>query len=102
MSIGYTGLSKGNLELATIIVALSFLLAIVAVPVWMTVFAAQYQVQVPMQDMVFSILSVLVAPMILGYVTRITLVRWLGERHFQRLQPLFPSIWSLAIFASFS
>jgi ACR3 family arsenite transporter len=98
MSIGYTGLAKGNLELATVIVALSFLLAIVAVPLWMTLFAAQYHFALPMRDMLQTILEVLIAPMILGYLTRLALVRWAGPKHFQALQPLFPALSLLAMY----
>ena len=92
MSIAYTGLAEGNIELATVAVALSFVLAVVAVPLWMMLFASQYQVVVPIKDMLMSILTVLIAPMILGYLTRLALVRWLGEKKFQQLQPLFPSL----------
>lgn len=98
MSIGYTGLSGGNIELATVTVALSFVLAVFAVPLWMMLFASQYQVAVPIQDMLMSILTVLIAPMILGYLTRLALVRQLGEKGFQRLQPLFPSLSLIAMY----
>jgi len=98
MSIGYTGLSEGNLELATVNVALSFVLAIVAVPLWMALFAANYHVTVPMRDMLVTILAVLIAPMILGYLTRIVLVRLLGEARFQKLQPIFPALSLIAMY----
>jgi arsenite transporter len=98
MSIGYTGLTEGNLELATVVVALSFVLAVVAVPVWMTIFAANYQVPIPIQDMLMSILTVLIAPMVLGYLTRLALTRGLGETRFRQLQPLFPSLSLLAMY----
>jgi len=98
MSIGYTGLAEGNLELATVAVALSFVLAVVAVPLWMSVFAANYQVPVPIYDMLMSILEVLIAPMILGYLTRLLLTRWLGEKKFSQLRPLFPSLSLLAMY----
>jgi len=99
MSIAYTGLAKGNLELATVTVALSFVLAVFAVPLWMMLFASQYQIAVPLRDMLMSILTVLIAPMILGYLTRLALVRWLGEKKFQRFQPLFPSLSLIAMYA---
>jgi arsenite transporter len=99
MAIGYTGLAKGDLEVATVVVALSFVLAVVAVPAWMLVFAGSYQVPVPIGDLVGSILSVLIAPMILGYVTRAALVRRLGSQGFARLQPLFPALSLLAMYA---
>jgi ACR3 family arsenite transporter len=43
MAIGYTGLAKGHVGLATAIVALSFVPAVGAVPLWMALFAAQYR-----------------------------------------------------------
>jgi ACR3 family arsenite transporter len=98
MAIGYTGLAKGHVGLATAIVALSFVLAVGAVPLWMALFAAQYQVPVPIGDMLMSIVTVLLAPMVVGSLTRLALVRWLGEQRFQRWQPLFPAISLLAMF----
>ena len=98
MSIGYTGLSKGNVQLATVSVALSFVLAVVAVPLWMRGFAARYRAPIPLQDMITSILTVLIAPMLLGYLTRLGLVRWLGHERFQRIHPLFPALSLLAIY----
>ena len=99
MAIGYTGLSKGDLELATVVVALSFVLAIVAVPLWMTVFASGYGIAVPMGDLINSILTVLVAPMILGYLTRQGLLRWLGNARFATLAPLFPALSLLGMYS---
>jgi ACR3 family arsenite efflux pump ArsB len=98
MSIAYTGLAEGNIELATVTVALSFVFAVFAIPLWMTLFAVQYQAVAPIQDMIMTILTVLVAPMILGYFTRLLLVRWLGEKKFQKLQPLFPSLSLMAMY----
>lgn len=66
MSIAYTGLAKGDVELATVIVAVSFVVAVVAVPAWMAVFAAGYGVAVPMGSLLGSILTVLIAPMAAG------------------------------------
>jgi len=99
MAIGYTGLAKGDLELATVVVALSFVLAIVAVPLWMAVFASRYGIAVPMGDLISSILTVLVAPMILGYATRRGLLRWLGSARFAAIAPLFPALSLLGMYA---
>jgi ACR3 family arsenite transporter len=98
MAIGYTGLAKGHVGLATAIVALSFVLAVGAVPLWMTLFAAQEQVPVPIGDMLLSIVTVLLAPMVVGFLTRLGLVRWLGKPRFQRWQPLFPALSLLSMF----
>ena len=99
MAIGYTGLAKGDLELATVVVALSFVLAIVAVPIWMSIFASRYAVPVPIGDLISSILTVLLAPMVLGYATRRGLLRWLGPVRFGAIAPLFPALSLLGMYA---
>ena len=99
MAIGYSGLAKGDLELATVVVAMSFVLAIVAVPLWMAVFASGYGIAVPMGDLISSILTVLVAPMILGYATRRGLLRWLGTARFAAIAPLFPALSLLGMYS---
>jgi arsenite transporter len=37
--------------------------------------------------------------MVLGFLTRLALSRWLGEKRFQQLKPLFPSLSLLAMYA---
>ena len=98
MAIGYTGLAGANIELATLSVALSFVIAVFSVPLWMTLFASHYAIPVPIKEMITTILTVLIAPMILGYITRRILVYWLGEKKFQKFQPFFPSISLLSMF----
>jgi ACR3 family arsenite efflux pump ArsB len=99
MSIAYTGLADGDIELATVVVAASFLVSVAAVPLWMSIFAARYHVPVPMHDLLVSILTVLIAPMILGYLTRRFLTRARGEQAVKRLHPLLASMSMLAMFA---
>ncbi len=92
MSIAYTGLSDGNIELATLVVASSFIFALFAIPFWLGIFAGQYHVASPMWQLIQTILIVLVGPMILGYLTRKVLEKQMGEKNFIKLAPLFPSI----------
>ena len=99
MSIAYTGLAKGDVELATVIVGFSFVVAVVAVPAWMLVFAAGYDTALPLGAMMGSILTVLIAPMFAGWLTRKGIVRWHGPGALSRLQPVFSSASMLAMFA---
>ena len=98
MSIAYTGLADGDLELATVIVASSFVLALVAVPVWMSVFASGYHVAVPLHDLLVSIGEVLLAPMLAGFATRYLIVRRRGHQAIKRLQPALGAASLLAMF----
>ena len=99
MSIAYTGLADGDLELATVIVASSFVLSLAAVPAWMTLFASGYSVPVPLHDLLVSIGEVLLAPMLLGLLTRYAIVRRRGHEAVKRLQPLLGAASMLAMFA---
>ncbi len=92
MSIGYTGLSGGNLELATVSVVTSFMVAIVAIPFWAKMLGGSFNVPVPMGLLLNTILMVLILPMVLGYLTRIILLRWLKEKGFRKIAPLFPAL----------
>lgn len=98
MSIGYTGLAEGNLELSTVAVATSFVTAIAAIPFWLSILAGSYNVPVPMGLLMNAILTVLILPMVLGYLTRLALIRGLGEKGFRRIAPLFPSITLASMF----
>ena len=98
MSIGYTGLVKGNLELATVVVAASFLAAIPAIPFWASIFGGQYQVAVPIDNLLWTVVTVLILPMILGYLTRTVLIRWLGKPGFSRIMPIFPIVTLVSMF----
>ena len=92
MSIAYTGFSRGNLELATIIVAFSFILAIVTVPGWLAVYAASAHVSVPTMLLIMTIIEVVFVPMALGIATRAALIKKKGTEGFLHLKPLFPAI----------
>ena len=92
MSIAYTGLSDGNIELATLIVASSFIFALFAIPFWLGIFAGGYHVVFPVWQLIQTILIVLVGPMILGYLTRKILEKKMGEKKFIKIVPLFPSV----------
>ncbi len=92
MSIAYTGLTDGNIELSTIVVAISFTLAIITVPLWLKIFASSLHVPISIWLLVKTILIVVVIPMILGILTRKYLLAKLGSEGFLRLKPLFPSV----------
>jgi ACR3 family arsenite transporter len=70
----------------------------VAVPAWMSVFAANYAVPVPLRDMLVSILEVLIAPMVLGYLTRRWVIRSRGQESLKEAQPVLASASMLAMF----
>ncbi len=98
MAIAYTGLSDGNLELGTIIVAISFTLAIVTVPGWLKLFASAYHLNVSAWLLIKTILIVVFIPFFFGYLTRIYLLKKVGKEGFIKIKPLFPSISLLGMY----
>ncbi|MBE0532223.1 MAG: arsenic resistance protein [Rhodospirillales bacterium] len=92
MTVGYAGLTKGNVELATIIVAISFLLALAAVPLWLALLGGAFDIPIPYASLGQAIVTMLVLPMILGYLSRRGLVARLGKEGFQRIMPFFPAV----------
>lgn len=92
MALGYTGITKGNVELATIILAVSFLLALPAVPIWLGLLSGRFDVPVPYLLLGRALLVILVLPMIFGTIARRLLVAWRGPENFARMAPVFPAV----------
>jgi ACR3 family arsenite transporter len=89
MVAGWTGFAKGNVALAMVIVALSLLISIVMIPIWMPVLAGVY-VQLDAWAMFKDILIVVVVPLILGDLTRRLILRFKGAGTFQQIRPILP------------
>ena len=98
MSVGYVGLMRGNIELATALVAVSFLVAVPLIPIYIKLYGAAYHVIVPTSILIKTIILVLIAPLIVGVITHKALVRRLGMERFRRISPLFPTITMLGMF----
>ena len=92
MTIAYTGFADGNLELATILVAISFTLAIVVVPLWLKVFATTSHLSISSWLLIKTIIIVVIVPMVLGITTRHILLKKLGSEKFLKIRPLFSTM----------
>lgn len=97
MVAGWTGYAKGNVALAMVIVALSLLVSIVMIPVWMPILAGVY-VQLDALAMFKDILITVVVPLILGDLTRRLIVLFKGPQSFQQLKPILPGISMLGMY----
>jgi ACR3 family arsenite efflux pump ArsB len=91
MVAAWTGYAKGNVALAMVIVALSLLISIVMIPLWMPVLAGVY-VQLDAWAMFKDILIVVVVPLILGDLTRRLILRFQGPETFQQIRPILPGV----------
>lgn len=110
MSIGYVGLMRADISSATAMVALSFILSLLMIPVETTLYIHSILVHelhgfvlsgtaisgVEM-GLVMTIIEVLVVPLVLAIPTHEALVRKMGQKEFRRISPLFPSLTMLGM-----
>ncbi|MEW6182992.1 MAG: bile acid:sodium symporter [Bacillota bacterium] len=97
MVVGWTGLARGNVPLALVIVVVSLLLSILTIPVTMLVLAGAL-VHIDITGMLKGTLAVILAPLLAGDITRrLILARW-GPDGFQAIRPLLPPLSMLGMF----
>ncbi len=73
-SIAYVMLAEGNIELATLLVILSILIASIAAPVYVDLYAKSVHVNLPIVTLAKSVTMALIVPLVLGQATRYYLV----------------------------
>jgi len=99
MMVAWTGMSRGRTETALVIQVVSFLLGILAIPLWMMLLAGTY---VPVDFMFFAkkILLIVVLPMGIGIGIREILIhRKYGKKFFQEeVKPFLPPVSSMGMF----
>jgi ACR3 family arsenite transporter len=86
MSLGYTGLVGGSLEVGTIAMAVNFLLVPVLLPLYLHALS-RGGAPVPLRPLIQALLLVLILPMALGLVTRAGIVRRTGPAGMARIRP---------------
>ena len=92
MSIGYTGLAGGSLEVATIALGINFILIPVLLPIFMHIMSSSYHVAIPIWVLIKTILLVLILPMILGDLTRRAILKRGGKKKFIEIKPFLSTI----------
>ncbi len=97
MVAGWTGYAKGDVALALVIVALSLLVSIVMIPIWMPILAGVY-VQIDAWGMFKEILVAVVVPLILGDLTRRAIIRIRGQEGFKQVRPILPGVSMLGMY----
>lgn len=97
MVAGWTGYAKGNVALALVIVALSLLVSIVMIPIWMPILAGVY-VDIDAWGMFKEIIVAVVVPLILGDLTRRAIFRFWGQEGFKEVKPILPGVSMLGMY----
>ena len=97
MSIGYTGLAGGSLEVATIALGINFVLIPVLLPIFIHIMSSSYHIAIPIWVLIKTILLVLIPPMILGDLTRRAILKKKGVEKFIEIKPFFSTITMLSM-----
>jgi len=97
MVIAWTALAGGSIEVATMLVAVSLILAIIFIPGWMWVLTHTW-VTVPFGIIFKDLATVIAIPIVVGYTLRFLLLKKLGNEKFMAMKPILPAISTLGMF----
>lgn len=98
MMVAWTGIAHGKIETALLIQVLSFLIAIIMIPIWMTILVGTY---VPVDFLYFTeqILIIIVVPMIVGLFVKTIIVKKRNEKYFNtEIKPFLPPLSTLGMY----
>jgi len=96
MAAAWTGFANGNVALVLVIVLVTFVAALAAVPLGASLVIGQF-VPIPLETVVETVLLLLVTPFVLGYFTRIALIRWRGSEEYLAIKPNLSAFSSLGL-----
>jgi len=99
MMVAWTGLSKGKTETALVIQVVSFIIAIIAIPLWMTLLVGSY-VSISFIFILEKIFWIVVIPMLAGIATRELFIhKKYGKEVFKNdIKPFLPPISSIGMY----
>jgi ACR3 family arsenite efflux pump ArsB len=89
MSLGYTGLVEGSMEVATVAMAFVFVLIPVLLPFFINLLGKTYHIAIPFDLILRTVILVLIVPMFAGDLTRRGIMKKGGEKLYNNLKPLF-------------
>ncbi len=99
-SLGYVLIAGGSIELATALAVLSFVIAIPAIPFFLSLYGSQVSTAVPIEPVLTSVLYILVLPFIVGQLTRYPLLRKKGPSFVNKaIRPYLSLATMLSMFA---
>ncbi len=89
MSLGYTGLVEGSLEIATVAMGFLFILIPILLPFFINILGKTYHVAIPLGILLKTVVIVLIIPLFAGDITRRRIVKAKGTDGYKALKPVF-------------
>ncbi|EOD00314.1 arsenic resistance protein [Caldisalinibacter kiritimatiensis] len=96
MTASWTGLANGNMKSALLIISSNLLLSIVMIPLYMKLFIGE-AVTVDTMTIIYSLLKVVIIPLVLGDITRRILMWKYKESGFKKIKPHLGAISSVGV-----
>ncbi len=91
-SLGYVLIAGGSIELATALAIVSIVIAIPMIPALLSIYDSRMSTAIPLDPIMFSVLYILVAPLIVGQLTRYVLLKRKGPDFVNRSSKKYLSL----------
>lgn len=96
MTASWTGLAKGDMKSAVLIISGNLILSIFMIPIYMNLFLGEV-VSIDTMNIVMNLLKVVVIPLILGDITRRIIIANVGDDGFKKIKPNLSAISSIGV-----
>ena len=97
MTISWTGFAKGNVTVAIKMTLIGLVLGSLAAPIYVKLFMGE-TVEISLIETFQQVGTVILIPLVLGYLTQVLLVKRYGDQRFkQEIKPFFPSVATLGV-----
>ena len=97
MTISWTGFAKGNMNAAVKMTVIGLIIGSIATPFYAKWLMGEV-IEMPMQKIFASIAVVVFLPMIFGYITKISIIKFWGEKQYNaNIKQKFPMLSTLGV-----
>ena len=97
MTISWTGFAKGNMNAAIKMTVVGLIIGSIATPFYAKWLMGEV-IEMPMQKIFISIIVVVFLPMIFGYITKISIIKFFGEKRYNsNIKQKFPMLSTLGV-----
>ncbi|MTI46509.1 arsenic resistance protein [Sporosalibacterium faouarense] len=96
MTASWTGLAKGDMKSAILIMSANLLLSIILIPFYMNIFLGKV-ISINTMAIILNLLKVVVIPLILGDITRRIILSKIGNDGFKAIKPNLSAISSIGV-----
>lgn len=98
MTASWTGLAGGKVQTALVMMTVNLLLSMVMIPVYLKLFLAS-SIEISTASIVISLVKVVILPLVSAMITRVLIVKYIGQAYFKSLKPLLGGVSALGVMA---